>query len=164
MRAGDLARAIPLLERGLEATRVANSPLWLPRIASALGLAQVRKGAVTEGLAHLEQAVERSEAMKLIGAHALLLASLGEGYLRAGRLEDARRVAGAALALARGHRERGNEGWSLRLEAEIALASTPPDPGAAAERAQAALTLAEDLGMRPLAEECRALLARGRRS
>ena len=126
--------------------------------------AQVRKGAVTDGLAHLEQAVERSEAMKLIGAHALLLASLGEGYLRAGRLEDARRVAGAALALARGHRERGNEGWSLRLEAEIALASTPPDPGAAAERAQAALTLAEELGMRPLAEECRALLARGGRA
>ncbi|HKZ05554.1 MAG TPA: AAA family ATPase, partial [Methylomirabilota bacterium] len=160
MRAGDLPRAIPLLERGLEATRVANSPLWLPRIASALGLAQVRKGAVAEGVAHLEHAVERSEAMKLIGAHALLLASLGEGYLHAGRLEDARRVAGAARALARGHRERGNEGWSLRLEAEIALASTPPDAEAAAARAQAALALAEELGMRPLAAECRALLDR----
>jgi transcriptional regulator with AAA-type ATPase domain/tetratricopeptide (TPR) repeat protein len=160
MRQGDLARAIPLLERGLEATRVANSPLWLPRIASALGLAQVRRGEVAEGLAHLEHAVERSEAMKLIGAHALLLASLGEGYLRARRVEDARRVAAAALGLAREHRERGNEAWSLRLEAEIALATAPPEGKAAAERAEAALTLAEALGMRPLAEECRALLAR----
>jgi transcriptional regulator with AAA-type ATPase domain/tetratricopeptide (TPR) repeat protein len=158
MRKGEHERAIALLERGLEATRAGNSPLWFPRIASALGQAQVQSGHVAEGLAHLEQAVERSAAMKLIGAHALLLASLGEGYLRAGRVEEARRVTEDALALAREHRERGNEAWSLRLGAEIARAATPPDLVAATERARAALALAETLGMRPLAAACRALL------
>jgi hypothetical protein len=98
--------------------------------------------------------------MKLIGAHALLLACLGEGYLRAGRVEDARRHADDARALAREHRERGNEGWSLRLGAEVALASRPSDTRRAREQAEAAIALAEQLGMRPLAAQCRALLAR----
>jgi len=160
MRKGDTDRAIPLLERGLEAIRAGNSPLWFPRIASALGYAQVLSGQIEEGLANLEQAVERSSAMKLIGAHALLLACLGEGYLRAGRVEDARRHADDARALAREHRERGNEGWSLRLGAEVALASRPSDTRRAREQAEAAIALAEQLGMRPLAAQCRALLAR----
>jgi len=160
MRQGDTARAIPLLERGLEAIRAGNSPLWFPRIASALGYAQVLTGRTDEGLANLERAAERSAAMKLIGAHALLLACLGEGYLRAGRVADARRVADDARALAREHRERGNEAWSLRLGAEVALAASPPDARGAREQAEAALALAEKLGMRPLAAQCRALLAR----
>jgi DNA-binding NtrC family response regulator/tetratricopeptide (TPR) repeat protein len=160
MRKGDMERAIPLLERGLEATRAGNSPLWFPRIASALGYAQALSGRIADGVLHLEQAVERSAAMKVIGAHALLLASLGEGYLRAGRVEEARRIADDALALAREHRERGHEAWSLRLAAEIALAASPSDPAAAGEKAQAALALAEAHGMRPLAAQCRALLAR----
>jgi DNA-binding NtrC family response regulator/tetratricopeptide (TPR) repeat protein len=160
IRKGEMDRAIPLLERGLEATRAGNSPIWFPRIASALGYAQVLSGHVADGLLHLEQAVERSAAMKLIGAHALLLASLGEGYLRAGRVEEARRVADDALALAREHRERGNEAWSLHLGAEIALADSPPDASAAGDRARAALALAEALGMQPLAARCRVLLAR----
>ena len=160
MRQGDTARAIPFLERGLEAIRAGKSPLWFPRIASALGYAQVLSGRTEEGLANLEQAVERSAAMKLIGAHALLLACLGEGYLRAGRVADARRVADDARALAREHRERGNEAWSLRLGAEVALAASPPDARGAREQAEAAVALAEQLGMRPLAAQCRALLTR----
>src|SRR4029453_15805361 len=135
MRKGDTDRAIPLLERGLEAIRAGNSPLWFPRIASALGYAQILSGRIEEGLANLEQAGERSSAMKLIGAPALLLACLGEGYLRAGRVEDARRHADDARALAREHRERGNEGWSLRLGAEVALASRPSDTRRAREPA-----------------------------
>jgi DNA-binding NtrC family response regulator len=160
MRQGDTDRAIPLLERGLDAIRAGNSPLWFPRIASALGYAQVLSGRTEAGLANLEQAVERSAAMKLIGAHALLLACLGEGYLRAGRLEEAQQVADDARALAREHRERGNEGWSLRLGAEIALAASPPDIRGALEQASAAVALAAQLGMQPLAAQCRALLAR----
>jgi DNA-binding NtrC family response regulator/tetratricopeptide (TPR) repeat protein len=160
MRQGDTARAIPLLERGLEAIRAGNSPLWFPRIASALGYAQVLSGRTEEGLVNLEQAAERSAAMKLIGAHALLLACLGEGYLRAGRVADARRVAEDARALAREHRERGNEAWSLRLGAEVALAASPPDARGAREQAEAAVVLAEQLGMQPLASQCRALLTR----
>ncbi|HEY1335209.1 MAG TPA: hypothetical protein VGF31_13195, partial [Myxococcaceae bacterium] len=59
LRQGQMAKAIPLLERGLEATRAGNSPLWFPRVASALGLAYARTGRQREGLAFLEEAVEQ---------------------------------------------------------------------------------------------------------
>jgi predicted RNA polymerase sigma factor len=45
------------------------------------------------------------------------------------------------------------------LLAELA-AHRRPDDGAAAERHQAALSMAEELGMRPLAAHCHAALAR----
>jgi ATP/maltotriose-dependent transcriptional regulator MalT len=98
--------------------------------------------------------------MNLMGGHSLLLAYLSEVHLLAGRREDARQYAEQALALAREHEERGYEGWALRLLAEIALRSDPPDAARSIEYGRSALAVAETLGMRPLAAHCHLALAR----
>ena len=160
LRRGKADQAIAALEQGLEAVRAGNSPLWFPRLASALGCAYGLAGRPTEAVALTEAAVARGAAMTLMGGHSLLLAYLSEAYLLAGRHDDARQSAEQALALARAHKEPGYEGWALRLLAEIALASDPPDATRAIEHGREALTLAEELGMRPLMAHCHLVLGR----
>jgi tetratricopeptide (TPR) repeat protein len=163
LRQGELTKAIPLLERGLEATRIGNHPLWFPRVASALGLAYARAGRTREGLPLLEEAVEQGAAMKMLGAHALLLISLGEGYLLADRLDDATVTAEQALRLAREHVERGHEARALLLLADLALRSAPPDTVSAMGQAAQALALAGELELRPLTAHCHLTLGRAAR-
>ena len=54
------------------------------------------------------------------------LAALSEGYLLAGRLDEAMPLAQRALDVARQHKERGNEAWALRLLGEIAAQRDSP--------------------------------------
>jgi tetratricopeptide (TPR) repeat protein len=160
LRRGQTDKAIAALEQGLQAVRAGNSPLWFPRLASTLGSAYALAGRPTEALSLTEAAVVQGAAMNLKGGHSLLLAYLGEAYLLAGRHEDARQSAEQALALARAHKEPGYEGWALRLLAEIALGSDPPDAARAMEYGRKALTMAEKLGMRPLMAHCHLVLGR----
>jgi class 3 adenylate cyclase/tetratricopeptide (TPR) repeat protein len=160
LRRGLADRAIAALEQSLEAVRAGNSPLWFPRVASALGYAYALAGRLTDALTLTEAAVSQGAVMNLMGGHSLLLAYLGEAQLLAGRTEDARQSAEQALALAREHKERGYEGWALRLLAEIALRSDPPDAVRAIEYGRSALPVAEALGMRPLVAHCHLTLAR----
>lgn len=160
LRQGELANAILLLERGLEATRTGNSRLWFPRVASALGLAYSRAGRSREGLALLEEAVEQGGAMKMMGAHSLLLIGLAEGYLLGDRVGDAAVVAEQGLRLAREHGERGHEARALLVLADIALRSDPPVTERVVEQATRALALADELELRPLAAHCHLTLGR----
>jgi tetratricopeptide (TPR) repeat protein len=59
-----------------------------------------------------------------------------------------------ALELARAHKERSHEAWALRVLGEIAAQREPPEAEQAAAQYRQALTLAEELGMRPLAAHC----------
>ena len=79
---------------------------------------------------------------------------LSEAYLLAGREADARAAAQRALGLARQHKERGHEAYTLRLLGEIAAREDPIDIGKAEDHYRRALTLAEELGMRPLVAHC----------
>jgi tetratricopeptide (TPR) repeat protein len=151
---GELAKAASLLERGLEATRTGNSPLWFPRVAAALGLVYSLARRPREGLALLEEAVEQAAGMKMMGGHSLLLIALGEGYRLADRVGDAAGVAEQGLRLARDHGERAYEARALRLLADLALRSDPPASERAVEQATRALALAEELELRPLAAHC----------
>jgi class 3 adenylate cyclase/tetratricopeptide (TPR) repeat protein len=160
LRRGLADKAIAALEQGLQGVSAGNSPLWFPRLASALGCAYGLAGRLTEALSLTEAAVARGAAMHLMGGHSLLLTYLGEACLLAGRHDHARQSAEQALGLARAHKERGYEGWALRLLAEIALASEPPDAARATEYGRTALTLAEELGMRPLMAHCHLVLGR----
>jgi hypothetical protein len=47
---GDLPKAIPMLQRGLEICRVANIPVIFPTICSSLGYAYALSGRITEAL------------------------------------------------------------------------------------------------------------------
>ena len=61
--------------------------------------------ALTAALPLLEQAVEHASAMGMMGSQSLRVTRLGEAYLGAGRLEDARTCALQALELAQTHKE-----------------------------------------------------------
>jgi hypothetical protein len=92
--------------------------------------------------------------MNTMAAHALLVAYLSQGYLHAGRIQDATDQAGRALAYSRVHREQGHEAWVFRLLGEIAARHDPPDVTHAETHYQQALTHAAALGMRPLQAHC----------
>src|SRR5262249_22109265 len=78
----------------------------------------------------------------------------GEVQMLAGRLEEAHALAERTLALARGHQERGNQAYALRLLGNIAARREPPESASAEAHYRQALTLAEELGMRPLQAHC----------
>ncbi|MBM2803801.1 MAG: family ATPase [Deltaproteobacteria bacterium] len=151
---GNLAMAIPLLERAVEVCRLRQVPAQLPRMASSLGQAYLHCGRVSEALALLEEAVKQGVRTGQTIEEALQTAWLSEGYLLAGRTEDAIQSAQRALDLSRTHKERGNEAWVLRLLGELASRHDPPDVEKAEQHYMQAVTLAEELGMRPLIAHC----------
>ena len=73
------------------------------------------------------------------------LVQLGEAYLLAERVEDARASADRAMTLARERGERGHEAWALRLLGEIAAHPDGPDVVAAEAHYGAAMALASEL-------------------
>jgi tetratricopeptide (TPR) repeat protein len=85
---------------------------------------------------------------------------LSEAYLLEDRFENALRYGHEALALARRQQERGHEAWSVHLLAEIASRPHPRDVERAKSYYRDALTLAEELGMRPLVARCHLGLGR----
>jgi tetratricopeptide (TPR) repeat protein len=151
---GDLPQAIPVLERGLERCQVANIPLLFPRVASLLGYAYVLSGRVGEAVSLLERAVEQTASRRLMFSLSLWVSWLSEAYLRACRIEEASARARRALQLARDHKERGNQAYALRLLGEIAARREPLEYKPAEAHYRQALTLAEELGMRPLQAHC----------
>ena len=92
--------------------------------------------------------------MGTMGGQSLRVGYVSEAYLLAGRMQEAVQLAGRALDLSRAHKERGHEAWALRLLGEIAAHQDPPEIEPAEHHYQQALTLAEELGMRPLQAHC----------
>ena len=154
LRTRELSRAIPVLERCRDLCRVFNILRLFPETASALGCAYACAGRIADALPLLEQAEQSGAAMGTMGGQSLLMSYVSEAYLLAGRTEEAVKLAGRVLALARAHKERGHEAWALRLLGEIAAHQASPEVESAAHHYQQALTLAEALGMRPLQAHC----------
>jgi class 3 adenylate cyclase/tetratricopeptide (TPR) repeat protein len=151
---GDLPRAFPLLERAVGICHEADLPAYFPPMAAALGATYTLGGRVTDAVPLLSQALEQATATELICTRALCSLSLGEAHLAAGRLEEAHALAEHTLALARMHQERGNQAYALRLLSDIAAHRAPPDVDEATTDYQQALTLADELSMRPLQAHC----------
>jgi tetratricopeptide (TPR) repeat protein len=154
LRKGDLPQAIAGLERGLGVCQAGDIQLMLPIVASHLGYAYALSGRLAEALPLLEQAVEQSAAAKHMSVYPLWVAHLGEAYLLASRLEDAIQQARHALERSQDLKQRGHEAYALRLLGEIAAQRQPPDAESAAAAYRQAMTLADELGMRPLAAHC----------
>ena len=154
LRQGDLPRALPLLERAIGICQDADLPAYFPRMATALGAAYTLGGRVADAMSLLTQAMEQTTATEMVAFPALCRLPLGEAQLLAGRLEEAHALAERALELAREHQERGNQAYALRLLGDIAAQRDPPHVEEAETHYRQALTLAEDLGMRPLVAHC----------
>ena len=153
LRCGRVPQAIAPLEHAVELCRITPVPVLFDITAGHLGFAYALSGCFTEGVALLEEALADPGATGTAN-HPLLLAYLGEAHLLAGRLDAALAVARRALDLAHRQKERGNEGWVLRLLGEIVAHADPPDLESAQAHYGQALARAEELGMRPLAAHC----------
>jgi class 3 adenylate cyclase len=153
LRRGNLHQATLALEHALEVCQGVDSPLLFHAVSSALGYAYALSGRSAEAIPLLEEAGKRPVRRSSEG-QSLRTIWLSEAYLLAGRMADARAAAQRALGLARQHKERGYEAYTLRLLGEIAAREAPLDIGKAENHYRQALALAEELGMRPLIAHC----------
>jgi tetratricopeptide (TPR) repeat protein len=151
---GDVHRAIPLLERGLELCQAVNLEPWLPPITSALGLARMLSGQVAEAMPILEQSLGWATSMTSMFELSPSLRRLSEAFLLTGQIPEAIALGGRALEHAQVHQERGHEAWALRLHGEIAARCEPPRIEPAEDYYRQALALAQELGMRPVVAHC----------
>jgi transcriptional regulator with AAA-type ATPase domain/tetratricopeptide (TPR) repeat protein len=147
---GDLKRAIPALEHGLQVCRAWNIRLWEPVLRSWLGYASVLDGRVAEGVPLLEEAIAQQVAMGRMASHSARVTALAEAYLAAGRVEEAATLGARAVSLSRERTERGNEAAAFLLLGAVAARTDPPDTERAEACYQRAITLADELAMRPL--------------
>jgi class 3 adenylate cyclase/tetratricopeptide (TPR) repeat protein len=151
---GEFDQAVSPLERALAMAREWNIRLLSPSCMGFLGYTYARSGRLEEGLALLAQATTAFESGVATVFHSLVTAHCGEACILAGRLQEAHRHAERALTLTRQRGERGDEAYALRLLGEIHAQETPPDGGRAEAAYRQAMTLADRLGMRPLAAHC----------
>jgi transcriptional regulator with AAA-type ATPase domain/tetratricopeptide (TPR) repeat protein len=154
LRKGDLKEAISFLERCRSLGQAWNIPTFPVGVPSYLGYAYILSGRLADGLQLLEQHIELSDAADLGQARTFPVIHLSEGYLLADRIEDATRLAGQALDFARDHKLRAHETWALRTLGGIAAQRDPTDAEGAETSYRQALSLAEELGMRPMVAHC----------
>ena len=149
---GDLDRAIPLIERAVDLARRADLVMALAYIPGYLGHAYARAGRHDEGRTLLERSIAQTEALGLGSFHSRAVVRLGEVALLAGRLDEAMAIGERGLLLARERGEQGHEAYALALLADAASAQRLT--AAATGYFSQAITLAQALGMGPLAERC----------
>jgi len=148
---GEPDSAIGPLERALSICRTTELPVYVPRAAAALGHAYVLAGRV-EGVALVAAAAAGSRTTSFRNIQARILARLAEVSVLTDKAREGIEHATNALALARGHGERGAEAHALRaLAAAYAKEARFPE---ARESYEAALVLADELGMRGIVAFC----------
>ena len=136
-----------------------NHMTMLVPYTAGLGAAYTLAGRVAEGIALLEEALDKAEVHNRAN-RSLFQSWLSQAYLLAAQPEDAIRAAREGLAGARERHERGEEAWNLRDLAE-AFAYTNPQQADVAERYYTeSMALADELGMRPVLAHCHAGLAK----
>ena len=156
LRQGDVG-ALSLLERAVTICEDAELPVYFPWMAATLGAAYTLAGRADDAVPLLTRAMQQTTTTE---RDALSRLGLAEAQLLAGRLEKAAPLAERTLALATEHDERANQGYALRLLAEIAAQRQPPEWEEALARYRQALALSSDIGMRPLAAHCHLGLSR----
>jgi tetratricopeptide (TPR) repeat protein len=154
LRQGDLPRALSSLERAVGSWQGMDRPAIFPAVAAALGTAYTLVGRVVDAMPLLMPALEQSVATGRVPFETFRRLSLGEAQVLAGRLEEARALAERTLAHTREYQERSYQAYALRLLGEIAARRDPPQVEQAEAHYSQALTLAEELGMRPLQAHC----------
>ncbi len=151
---GEFGDAIRVLDQGVALCRALDISIWFPWVASSLGYSYVLSGRVAEGIPWLEEALEKASAMGNMANQSLRVSYLAEAHLLAGRTEEALQQVARALQLSREHKERGSEAWALRLLGETYSHPDALDAEKAEDHYRQALTLASELGMRPLIAHC----------
>jgi class 3 adenylate cyclase/tetratricopeptide (TPR) repeat protein len=144
--------AIPVLERGLHVAERSGLGGWRITLICPLGYAYALAGQHEKAISLLRDGLGEFVAMR--GGNALFAGWLGEVYLRTGRANDALKFATDALEAARRRGERGYEARARHILGDIAGLADPPNLSVATSRQEESITLAQELGMRPLVAHC----------
>jgi class 3 adenylate cyclase/tetratricopeptide (TPR) repeat protein len=150
---GDHLEAVPVLERGMALCQSWGILDWSPTLKSGLAAAYAREGRVAEAIA-LHQRAAEEEAQGTQGTPTTGVLRLGETYLLAHRIDDARACAERALSLSRTAGERSSEARALRLLGEIEACGDSPDADQSERHLREALARGEELSLRPLVAHC----------
>ncbi|WOD14710.1 hypothetical protein [Paraburkholderia kirstenboschensis] len=113
-------------------------------------------GRTDEALLLLEEAVREASASRLMFGQSMVLSNFGRVCQFARRQDEALTHARDAIDVARACGERGNEAWAWCLLANLVLdgSATASKIEDAHNYYRTALTLAQELGMRPLQARC----------
>jgi len=149
---GQFPGAVAALERSL--VHCESVPLFFPSTVACLGYVRALTGNISDALPLLEQGAASGLHQAGVRAFAVARVRLGEGYLLAGRMDDATHAAHEALASSRERKLRGTEAWTLRLLGEIASRRESLDIESAEQHYRRGLALAAELHMRPLVAHC----------
>ena len=147
---GDVAGATVLLEQSLAICRqigiepVAMSSLAFTGHAYALG------GRPDDAVDSLRRSLHLADVTRHMPCASLWQGWLAQALLGAGALDDAETAGVRAVEMARASQERGFEAEAHYWLGEVVLQTEPLDADRAARLFGAALTIAEELGMRPL--------------
>jgi tetratricopeptide (TPR) repeat protein len=151
---GHVPAAIASLERSLTLSEIWDFPPLFPMVAARLGAAYTVAGRTAEGLTMLRRAVDGADAIHLRSEEVLHGVWQAAGYLADGQIDVAGELARHALDLATARGQRSHEARARCLIGQIEACDDPPDVRPSERSFQEALTLAEELGMRPLQAHC----------
>jgi tetratricopeptide (TPR) repeat protein len=151
---GDLRRALPQLERAVSICHERDLQAFFARMAAALGAAYTLDRRLTEAVPLLTQTLEYCRAQGRAYIETLCRLPLGEAHMLAGHLEEAYTCAERALDLAHEYQGRSHQAYALCLLGDIAVRRDLPEGDPAEAHYRQALTLADELGMRPLQAHC----------
>jgi tetratricopeptide (TPR) repeat protein len=123
--------------------------------AGFLGHALALAGRLGEARAVLDEGIEYGRSIRFMAFQPINFAWRADLDLRTGRRADAITDVEQALSLARRHGQPPAEGEALLIGAAIHASGETPDRVQAHAWTRAAASLANQLGMRPLAARCR---------
>jgi predicted ATPase/class 3 adenylate cyclase len=150
---GDFEQAIVSLEKCRRICEDSDIKVLLTHIWSHLGLAYALSGRVGEALPLLEISDTQSALMGRKAGRSLRTSWHGQVRLLSREIERAKEFGTHALDLAIQAKERGNQAWALKLLGDIAVCEgtgkTIPE-----QHYGQAMTLADELGMKPLKAHC----------
>ncbi len=157
-RAGRLEEAVRIGESVVATCREKKFAGQFMLGACALAHAYAALGRGREAAALAGAAIERQDTAQAFSDRAWMHSTKALGHVAAGELDEAARDVARGLEFAERHRERGWEAWTRYVAGLIA--ERRGDRAGAARGVDEAQEIAEELGMRPLLERCRAALAK----
>ena len=151
---GDLPKALDWLERGLSLAKNGDFAVLRAIGMTFLGRAFALAGRVDEGLRFLEDAMEYSASIQFMAFQPVGVTWVADTYVRAGRIVEAEAMIERALDLTRTHEQRASEAEALLTLGAIRAMGDAPDLEQASSFVRDALSLADELGTRPLVARC----------
>src|SRR4030095_1929535 len=142
--------AMQILAPALQVIRARGIPIpWAPALR---GYALALAGRPEEGCTVLAGGLEEADRLRFFFGHSQWVAWLAQAHLMAGQMDEARRRGEEALRLSRERGQREYEPLALYVVGQV-TAREGARPAAEPLYRQA-LVLADELGMRPLADRC----------